>query len=928
MFERIRPKSRNAVWLIAILLFAPLGVFAAPGLEMLELTDARVQSVKAVQEEVTADWMRQPEVIGTAIGLDKTGSLALLVYIDRNAPRADRVIRDTPSSVRGTKVEVRLTDKFRSRTGGVESPKAAGHRSRQTPPIELGTSGGSRRDAVGTSYCCGGTLGSLVSIGGTQYVLSNYHVFEGDIVPGANASVATNGDVIAQPGLMDVNCQGNAVNNVATLVMKRSLPGNNVDCAVAQVIPGMVRSDGSILEIGPISSTTLAPALNQPVKKSGRTTGLTRSHIDGLNATVTVDYDTECGGSFAFSETFHGQILFANPSETFETDGDSGSLIVEDVAINPRAIGLLFAGNSTSAVANPIGEVLGFLGATMVGEPANGTRIISLSGDLAFGDTGVGVSATRNLTITNTGTSTLTVTSINYPSCFSGNWSGGTIPPGGSRNVTVTFSPVSMASFGGTVTVNSNATAGANTIVASGTGIIVTRIISVSGDLAFGDVFIESPHPQRTVTISNTGNSPLTISSIAYPFGFSGNWSYAQIPPGGSKDLIVTFWPSYVRSYEGVITFNSDKTSGGNTIIASGNGLTLNPTRIIFLEGYLDFGNIPVGTTAQLTLYIRNHGNSPLTVTSISYPDGFSGNWSGGVIPPSDSRLVAVKFLPVAMTSYGGMVTVNSDMTSGTNTMAASGNGALARFSNISTRLKVGTGDNALIGGFIITGTEPSKVIVRAIGPSLTLPDKLADPMLELRNSSGALIATNDDWRSTQEAEITGTIPPLNDKESAIVQLLDPGAYTAVIRDVNNATGVGLVEVYDLSQAAGSRLGNISTRGFVDTGDNVMIGGTIVTGLPAKVVVRAIGPSLAGSGVANALQNPMVELINANGFRIEANDDWRSGQAPSIIGFGLAPSDDRESAVYQILVPGAYTAIVRGKDNSTGIAVVEAYQLP
>lgn len=925
MIKRIRIPTLAKFWAITSLLAWPFTLFAGQPVGPLEITDVRVQTVIAVQEEVTADLMTQPEVIGTAVGLDEEGSPALIVYIDRDAPKAGQVSRDTPPAIQGTNVRVRLTDKFRAHSGPGPQPDA--HADWQPPPIHLGTSGGSRKDSV-SGGCCGGTLGALVQIGGNQYILSNYHVFEGDITPGGNGTVAQTGDQIVQPGLPDVFCQAPSVQNVATLVKKSSLPGSNVDCSIGAVIPGMVRTDGSILEIGTISSSTVAPALNQPVKKSGRTTGLTRSYIEGLNATIIVEYYNECGGQLAFTKTFTGQIIFENNANSFENSGDSGSLVVEDVGTNPRALGLLFAGSSTSAAANPIDQVLGFLGATMVGDPGSGTRIINLSGDLAFGDTGVGSSSIRNLAITNTGNSPLTVNSINYPPGFSGYWSNGVIFPGQTQLVVVAFSPTFPGSYGGVVTVNSNATAGTNTISASGTGINVTRIMTVSGDLAFGDVLIESPRPQRTVTVSNSGNSTLTVSSIAYPFGFSGNWSSAQIPPGGSKDLIVTFSPNYVSNFGGVITFNSNKTSGDNTITASGNGTTLNPTRIIELRGFLDFGNIAVGTTAQTTLYIDNRGNSLLTVTSISYPDGFSGNWPGGVIPPSDTQLVTVKFSPVAMTSYAGVVTVNSDMTSGTNTMAASGNGALARFSNISTRLNVGTGDNALIGGFIITGTEPSKVIIRAIGPSLTLPNTLANPMLELRNSAGALIATNDNWRSTQEAEITGSIPPLNDNESAIVQTLDPGPYTAVVRDVNNATGVGLVEVYDLSQAAGSKLGNISTRGFVDTGDNVMIGGTIVTGIAAKVVVRAIGPSLAGSGVANALQNPTVELINANGFRIEANDDWRSGQASSLIGFGLAPGDDRESAVYQILVPGAYTAIVRGKDNSTGIAVVEAYQLP
>ena len=323
----------------------------------------------------------------------------------------------------------------------------------------------------------------------------------------------------------------------------------------------------------------------------------------------------------------------------------------------------------------------------------------------------------------------------------------------------------------------------------------------------------------------------------------------------------------------------------------------------------------------------RNSGNSPLTVSSISYPDGFSGDWPGGVLAGGEVRSVTITFSPQSAGSYGGLVTINADLTTGPNAIAVSGAAAVPRLGNISTRLRVGAGDNALIGGFIITGTQPAKVIIRALGPSLPMPDRLANPALELRDGSGAMIASNDDWRSTQEAEILATIPPTNDNESAIVKTLAPGAYTAVVRDVNNASGVGLVEVYDLTQAAESKLANISTRGFVGTGDNVMIGGTIVVGAATKVLFRAIGPSLASAGVPNPLQDPTMQLYTGNGTLIMENDNWRIPQYALINATGLAPSDDRESAFSITIGPGAYTAIVRGIGGSIGIASVEAYQL-
>jgi len=242
----------------------------------------------------------------------------------------------------------------------------------------------------------------------------------------------------------------------------------------------------------------------------------------------------------------------------------------------------------------------------------------------------------------------------------------------------------------------------------------------------------------------------------------------------------------------------------------------------------------------------------------------------------------------------------------------------------------VETGDNALIGGFIITGTQQKRVIVRAIGPSLSgiFPDALADPTLELRDSSGGLIMSNDNWRDTQEAEIIATgIPPSNNLESAIVATLgaNSSAYTAIVRGADNATGIGVVEAYDLNQAANSKLANISTRGFVQTGNDVLIGGIIVLGQsPLRVIVRAIGPSLPISGV---LADPTRELRNRNGDLLASNDNWRDTQEAEIIATGLPPTNNMESAIVQNLSAGNYTAIVRGKNDTIGIAVVEAYNL-
>ena len=249
---------------------------------------------------------------------------------------------------------------------------------------------------------------------------------------------------------------------------------------------------------------------------------------------------------------------------------------------------------------------------------------------------------------------------------------------------------------------------------------------------------------------------------------------------------------------------------------------------------------------------------------------------------------------------------------------------------NISTRLAIGTGDNVLIAGFIITGNAPKKVMIRALGPSLTVPGAVQDTTLELHDADVTL-GSNDNWRETQENEIIATtIAPSDDRESAIVAILNPGNYSAVVRGKNDATGIAVVEAYDLGTASldnssNSKLANIATRGPVLGGDNVMIGGFIVSRQASKVVVRATGPSLSAFGIAGTLQDPTLALKDANGVTLIGNDDWQQGQPAEIQQVGLAPTDPRESALIATLAPGQYTAIVSGKENATGVALVEVY---
>lgn len=254
---------------------------------------------------------------------------------------------------------------------------------------------------------------------------------------------------------------------------------------------------------------------------------------------------------------------------------------------------------------------------------------------------------------------------------------------------------------------------------------------------------------------------------------------------------------------------------------------------------------------------------------------------------------------------------------------------------NISTRLEVETGDRVGIGGFIITGTAPKKVLIRGIGPSLEgagVQDFLPDPLLELHRPNGVVLV-NDNWQDTQALDISLTgLAPANAAEAAIVAMLEPGPYTAILSGQNGTSGIGLVEVYDLDLGITSELANVSTRGFVGAGDQVMIGGVIVGPVGAAnatVVVRAIGPSLADAGIVGSLADPTLEIHNANGQTVATNDDWQddSAQEALIEDAGFAPADARESAIYIALATGNYTAVVRGKDDTTGIALVEVYNI-
>lgn len=357
------------------------------------------------------------------------------------------------------------------------------------------------------------------------------------------------------------------------------------------------------------------------------------------------------------------------------------------------------------------------------------------------------------------------------------------------------------------------------------------------------------------------------------------------------------------------------------------------------------------------TLHVTNNGPQlatgvtvtdtlPATVSLVSATSTV-GSCSGsstvtcnlGDINAGDGAVITLAVRP----NSAGTITNTANVTTSASDANSRNNSSLAttqvlesptQLLNISTRMEVLTGSNVLIGGFILVGSEPKKILARGLGPSLPVSGPLADPTLELHDSQNTL-AANDNWQDTQAADIQATgIPPTNSLESAILTTLPVSGgftgYTAVLAGKNQGTGIGLVEIYDLDQPANSTLANISTRGFVDTGDNIMIGGLILgpgSGGAVTVLIRGIGPSLAAAGVANTLQDPTLELHDGNGGTIATNDNWKDTQQADIQATGVAPGDDRESAILHTLTPGNYTAIVRGKENTTGVALVELYNL-
>jgi hypothetical protein len=475
-----------------------------------------------------------------------------------------------------------------------------------------------------------------------------------------------------------------------------------------------------------------------------------------------------------------------------------------------------------------------------------------------------------------------------------------------------------------------------------GTDLSGTQLLGNGGDGVFVIDSINNTIGGEGVVITDSINH--TIGGVV-PAGAPGN----LIAGNGGRGVGVAFGAFGVTGL--AIKGNSIFSNGGLGIDLSRDGVTLNDagdadTGVNNLQNYpvltsasSSGGNTAIAGTlnsaANTTYRIEFFANNAVDPTGYGEGQSFAG--STNVTTDANGNAS----FNVNVPQIAGIQHVTATATD-PNGNSSEFSGAIGQLLNISTRLRVQTGDNVLIGGFIIAGSDPKRVIVRGIGPSLAsvgVQDFLADPTLELHDATSTL-ATNDNWKtrpdgSSQQAEIEATtIPPSDDLEAAIVRTLpaNNASYTAIVRGKNNTTGIGVVEAYDLDQAANSKLANISTRGLVEAGDNVLIGGFIAGNGLTKVIIRAIGPTLTNAGVTNPLQDPTLELHDGSGTTISSNDNWKlrpdgSSQQAEIEATTIPPTNDFESAIVSTLPPGNYTAVERGKSDTTGIAVVEVYNL-
>jgi hypothetical protein len=435
--------------------------------------------------------------------------------------------------------------------------------------------------------------------------------------------------------------------------------------------------------------------------------------------------------------------------------------------------------------------------------------------------------------------------------------------------------------------------------------------VAISGDSVVVGAFGEDS--AATGVNGNQASSGAPDSGAAYVFVRSGStWTQQAYLKASNTETSDFFGVSVAISGNTVVVgaYGEDSAATGVNGSQAGNGATDSGAAYVFSrsgstwtqQGYLKASNTGVSDT--------------FVIAAIS----------------GDTVVVGASGEDSAATGINGNQASNSATDSGAAYVFA-GLPATGPLENISTRAEVLTNTNVLIGGFVISGTGTKQVLVRGLGPTLTdfgVAGALADPFLSLVTGSGNVLWNNDNWKDSQQAAIQATgKAPTHDSEAAIVQILGPGNYTAVLSGKNNTTGIGLVEVYDQSPASTAQLSNISSRGHVGTGNNVMIGGFISAVADTRVIVRALGPTLTQFGVTGVLADPVLGLFDANGNAIASNDNWtQSPQAAQIQASGFAPPNALEPAIISTRPLGNTTAIVSGKNGTTGVALLEVYRLP
>ena len=517
----------------------------------------------------------------------------------------------------------------------------------------------------------------------------------------------------------------------------------------------------------------------------------------------------------------------------------------------------------------------------------------------------------------------------------------GHIPSGGSSgteytNVATVFSSMDEAPENDTSAASTAVVSAAPTLTTAASGsVVLGGSIWDTGTLSGGN------NPTGTIAFSAYGpddttcaNTPAFVSEV----NVMGNGQYTS----------ATFTPASAGVYRWVASYTGDFDNKAVTTACGdpNESVTVakaDSTTTVSSSMNPSVGGQPVTFTATVT---PNTATSTIPTGTVQFVVDGSNFGSPVVMSNGTAQLTTSSLTPgnhSVTAQYSGDANFNasSGTLSGgqTVTPGPSPSPTPGQALNISTRLRVDIGDRVLIGGFIITGNANKPVVVRGLGPSLANSNVpaatvLSDPFLELRGPNGALITSNDNWKdSPQRSQIEGTVfEPADDREAVIVATLSPGSYTAIVAGVAQTAGVGLIEVYDNGAAVDSQLANISTRGFVLTNDNVMIGGFTLGGPnnSTRIAVRALGPSLTGAGLSSVLADPTLELYNTNGAILVSNDDWQSDPtaAAQLTANGLALPHPKESGIFTSLAPpGQFTAIVAGKDGTTGIALVEIYNL-